>query len=96
MALSAKLSDGEIMVVEDLPITEPKTKDMVSLLKGLGLNNVLIILPGDNKTIKLAVRNIPNVDIAIAGRLNVYEILSHEKLLMTQGAVERMKEVYLG
>ncbi len=94
-AFSAKLSDGEIVVVEDLPIVEPKTKDLVSLLRGLGLNNVLIILPEDNKAIKLAARNIPNVDITIVGRLNVYEILVHEKLLMTRETVERMKEVYL-
>ncbi len=96
MAISAKLSDGEIVIVEDLPVTEPKTKEMVTLLNGLGLNNVLIILAEYNKAIELAARNIPNVDIAVAGRLNVYEILAHEKLLMTQGAVERMKEVYLG
>jgi large subunit ribosomal protein L4 len=94
-AFSAKLSDGEIVVVEDLPIAEPKTKDLVSLLRGLGLNNVLIILPEDNKAIKLAARNIPNVDITIVGRLNVYEVLVHEKLLMTRETVERMKEVYL-
>lgn len=94
-ALSAKLSDGEIVVIENLPIAEPKTKDLGSLLRGLGLNNVLIILPEDNKAIRLAARNIPNVDIAIVGRLNVYKILVHEKLLMTREAVERMKEVYL-
>jgi large subunit ribosomal protein L4 len=94
-AFSAKLSDGEIVVVEDLPIAEPKTKDLVSLLRGLELRNVLIILPEDNKVIKLAARNIPNVDIAIVGRLNVYEVLVHEKLLMTRETVERMKKVYL-
>lgn len=94
-AFSAKLSDGEIVVVEDLPIAEPKTKDLVSLLRGLGLRNVLIILPEDNKVIKLAARNIPNVDIVIVGRLNVYEVLVHEKLLMTRETVERMKKVYL-
>jgi len=95
-ALSAKLSDGEIVVVEDLSVTEPKTKVMASILKGLGLNNVLIILPGVSKEIKLAARNIPNVDIAIASQLNVYEILAHEKLLITREAIERMKEAYLG
>jgi large subunit ribosomal protein L4 len=52
-------------------------------------------LPEDNKAIKLAARNIPNVDITIVGRLNVYEVLVHEKLLMTRETVERMKEVYL-
>jgi large subunit ribosomal protein L4 len=95
VALSAKLSDGEIMIVEDLPVTEPRTKDMASFLKGLGLSNVLIILHEDNKTVRLAARNIPNVGVSVAGRLNVYEVLAHEKLLMTQKSVERIKEVYL-
>lgn len=94
-AFSAKFADGEIVVVEDLSISEPKTKDLVALLKGLGLSNVLIILSEDNRTIRLSAKNIPNVDIATVGKLNVYEVLVHEKLLMTQKAVERMKEVYL-
>jgi large subunit ribosomal protein L4 len=45
--------------------------------------------------VKLASRNIPNVDVSVAGSLNVYDILAHEKLLMTKKAVERIKEVYL-
>ncbi len=96
-ALSAKLSDGEIIVVEDLPIVEPKTKNMVSLLKGFGLkNSVLIIVPEKNRALELAARNIPNVDVVRVNELNVYNILTHERLLVTQGSVERMKEVYLG
>ncbi len=95
-AFSAKFSDGEIVVIEDFPIVKPKTKDLVSLLKGLGLKNVLIILPEDNKAVKLAARNIPDVDVAIVGGLSVYNILVHEKLLMTRETVERIKEVYLG
>ena len=95
-AFSAKLSDGEIVVVEDLSISEPKTKDLVSILKKLKLDDVLIILPEDDRTVKLAAGNIPNVDVAVVGGLNVYEVLIHKKLLMTQKAVERMKEVYLG
>lgn len=94
-AFSAKFADGAIVVIEDLLLSEPKTKELVALIKGLGLSNVLIILSEDNKTIRLSARNIPNVDVATVGRLNVYEVLVHEKLLMTRGAVERMKEVYL-
>jgi large subunit ribosomal protein L4 len=94
-ALSAKFADGEIVVVDELPIVKLKTKDLVSLLKGFGLENVLIILPDDNKTIRRAARNIPNVDIAVVGRLNVYNILLYKKLLMTRETVKRMKEVYL-
>ncbi|HDH00383.1 MAG TPA: 50S ribosomal protein L4, partial [Nitrospirae bacterium] len=95
-AFSAKFADNEIVVLEDLPVTGSKTKELISLLKVLGLDNVLIILHENNREVKLAARNVPNVDVAVVGGLNVYEILVHRKLLMTQKAVERMKEVYLG
>ena len=94
-ALSGKFSDGEVMVVDDISIERPKTKELASLCKGLGVKNALIILPEENETIKLAARNIPHVDIAVVGKLNAYHILVHEKVLLTQKAVEKMKEVYL-
>lgn len=94
-ALSAKLSDGEIVVVEDLSVTEPKTKNLLTLLERLGLKNVLIIVPDKDNLLELAARNIPHVDVARVDSLNVYNILAHDKLLMTKGAIERMKEVYL-
>jgi large subunit ribosomal protein L4 len=95
-ALSGKYADKEIVVVDDVPVMEPKTKELAAFLTGLGLNNVLIILHENSKAIQLAARNIPNVNCATVGQLNVYEILAHEKLLITQKTVDRMKEVYLG
>jgi len=96
MALSAKFSDGEVVFIDDISLQKPKTKELFSLLYGLGLKNVLIILPEEDETIALAARNIPDVAIAIAGKLNVYDILRYKKLLLTPKALERMKEVYLG
>jgi large subunit ribosomal protein L4 len=96
-ALSAKFADGEIMVMDEINVTEPKTKAMVELLSGMGLkNNVLIIVPDKNINLELAVRNIPRVNVARVKELNVYSILSHGKLIVTKDAVERMKEAYLG
>jgi len=97
-ALSAKLSDGEFIVIEDLSLKEGKTKEMVSILNTLGLkdNSVLIIIPDKDKTLELAVRNIPNVNIGrITNGLNAYDILACQRLLMTRKAVEYMREVYL-
>ena len=96
-ALSAKFADGEIMVMDEINVTEPKTKTMVELLSGIGLrNNVLIIVPDKNINLELAVRNIPRVNVARVKELNVYSVLSHAKLIVTKDAVERMKEAYLG
>ncbi len=96
-ALTAKLSDGEVIVMDNLSITEPKTRILVKLLKDIGLkNNVLIIIPEKDEVLELAARNIPKVNIARVSELNVYSILVHEKLLIAKDAVGRMREVYLG
>jgi large subunit ribosomal protein L4 len=95
-ALSAKLSDGELMVVEELSLPEPKTRLLVGLLRGLGLDgSTLIVLPEKDGVLELAARNIPRVDVARVSELNAYAILSHEKVVLTRGAVEKMREVYL-
>jgi large subunit ribosomal protein L4 len=94
-ALSAKFSDGDVIVVDDLPLKLPKTRELAALLKGLEISNVLIILPEENDTMKRAAQNIPHVDISVVGKLNTHEILVHEKLLLIGEAVEKMKEVYL-
>ncbi len=96
-ALSAKLADGEIMIIDEISVTEPKTKAVVGMLASLGLkNNVLIIVPEKNEALELASRNIPRVNVVRVNELNVFTILSHEKLLISKDAVEKMKEVYLG
>ncbi|MBI4682310.1 MAG: 50S ribosomal protein L4 [Nitrospirae bacterium] len=96
-ALSAKLGDGEITIIDDISIKEPKTKSVVGMLASLGLkNNVLIIVPEKNEALELASRNIPRVNVVRVSELNVFTILSHEKLLISKDAVEKMKEVYLG
>lgn len=96
-ALTAKFSDGEIIVVDDISIPASKTRVLAELLKDFGLkDNVLIILPDRNEVLERAARNIPRVDVTRVNELNVYSILNHAKLILTKDAVERMKEVYLG
>lgn len=96
-ALTAKFLDGELIVIDDLSITAPKTKILAELLERLGLkNNVLIIVAERDKVLELAARNIPKVDVAKVNELNVYSVLVHKRLLMIKDAVKRMEEVYLG
>ncbi len=96
-ALTAKFADGEVIVVDDISVAEPKTKVVRGMLDGLGIkNNVLIIIPEKNEALELAARNIPRVSVARVSELNVYALLSHDKLLISTEAVEKMKEVYLG
>jgi large subunit ribosomal protein L4 len=96
-ALSAKFTDGEIMVMDEINIAEPKTKAAIELLSGLGLkDNVLFVVPDKHNDLELAVRNIPRVNVARVKELNVYTVLSHAKIVVSKDAVERMKEAYLG
>ncbi|MCE5194584.1 MAG: 50S ribosomal protein L4 [Nitrospiraceae bacterium] len=93
-ALSAKLAEGEIVFIEDISMKKPKTKDVVSLISKLGLEgkSLLIIIPEDNNVIKLSVDNIPGVDVVRASDLNAYSVVKYRKLLITKGAVEKIKE----
>jgi large subunit ribosomal protein L4 len=96
-ALSAKVADGEVLVVDELILSGAKTKELAGIIKGLGLDtSVLIITPKKDEALELSARNIPNVNIARMGELNVYSILSHDKLLILKDSVELMKEIYLG
>ncbi len=93
-ALSAKANDGEIVVVKDLEIKEPKTKLMADILNKLGLNEgVLILSDKRDRNIELASRNIPKVKVLPVRELNIYDLLKYRKLLITEGGVKTIKEV---
>ncbi len=93
-ALSGKLSDGEIIVVETLSIEKPQTKEMMSVLKRLELDgkSTLIIVPEHNETIMLSARNIPGVTVTRVSDLNCYDVAAHSRLLMTRQAAEMLSE----
>ena len=93
-ALSGKLSDGEIVVIEALSLEKPQTKEMISILKGLELDgkSTLIIVPEHNETILLSARNIPGVTVTRVSDLNCYDVAAHSRLLMTKQAAQMLSE----
>ncbi len=93
-ALSGKLSDGEITVVDTLSLEKPQTKEIMSLLKGLQLDgrSTLIVVPEHNETIVLSARNIPGVKVTRVSDLNCYDVAAHSRLLMTKQAAEMLSE----
>lgn len=93
-ALSKKLNDGEVVVINDLSFEKPKTKEMITILKNLGLieKSVLIVVPERNDNILLSARNIPNVNVTRADDLNIYDVLIHDMLLLTKEAVTKIEE----
>jgi len=91
-ALSAKLKDGAIRVVDEAALAAPKTKDLADRFGKLGLANVLVIDGAEvNINFALAARNIPNVDVLPVQGINVYDILRRETLVLTKAAVEALE-----
>jgi large subunit ribosomal protein L4 len=94
-ALTSRLADKGITVLNELKLTAPKTKEIVQILNNLGLGGSVLLVTGEaDSNIYKSARNIPGVDTAVAGMLNVLDILNHDALLLTKDAVARIEEVF--
>jgi large subunit ribosomal protein L4 len=89
-ALSHRVAEGDLTVVEALEIEEIKTRRVVEILQSLGLGGqgVLIVIPEADEKVERSARNLRGVSVLRAEGLNTYDVLRHQKLLMTRGAVE--------
>lgn len=93
-ALSAKVRDGNLIVLDQLTIEQPKTKLMVNVLKALNAENKPLIVIGDWDTnIELATRNIPKALLLKSSGLNVYDVLNHDQVIFTKDALTKLEEV---
>ncbi|MGI6585712.1 MAG: 50S ribosomal protein L4 [Gracilibacteraceae bacterium] len=94
-ALSSKVNDNSLVVIEELNFDEPKTKQVVSLLENLKVDSkALIVLADNNENVVKSARNIKGVKTTLVNTLNVYDILNHEKFIITKDAVKKVEEVY--
>jgi large subunit ribosomal protein L4 len=94
-ALSAKVAAGEVIVLDELAMDAPKTKDMVKILSNIKAEKKsLIVLPEVNENVVRSSNNIPGVDTTFVGSLNVYDILNHNNFVITKKALETIEEVY--
>ncbi|HMK61403.1 MAG TPA: 50S ribosomal protein L4 [Dissulfurispiraceae bacterium] len=91
-ALSMKLADGEILVLDEMRIDKPRTKDMTKMLAALGLvgQSVLLIVPERDENIFLSARNIPAVGVARVTDLNAYQVAAYGKLVFTAEAIKKL------
>lgn len=93
-ALSSKVIDKEIIVLDELMLAAPKTKEMAAILNNLKVDRRALIVDTEfNDNIVLSSRNIPGVKFVPAQGINVLDILYHDKLIMTKGAVAKVEEV---
>jgi large subunit ribosomal protein L4 len=93
--LSAKVNEEMLLVVDDLMITEPKTKDMARLLDKLKASRSALVVTAkpDLNVIKSA-RNLPRVKTVVARQLNVLDLLSYDYVVMTREALDKVQEVF--
>jgi len=87
MALSSKLQDADLVVLDSFGLDEVKTSGFVSVLDTLNVDNVLIISDKPDKTLELSSRNVPRVKVLRAEGLNVYDILKYKKLVLLESSV---------
>lgn len=90
-ALSERLGAGDMVVLDALSFDAPKTRQMVSLLGGLGLNglaSLLLIVDKIDSNVLLSVRNIPGLKVRVAAELHAYDVMSPRKVLATKAALE--------
>ncbi len=94
-ALSSKVLENNIIVLDDLKLAEIKTKEFVKVLSNLNVDtSALVVMPSvDEKVVKSA-RNIPEVKTALVNTINTFDILKYQKFIITKDAVARVEEVY--
>ncbi|KMY52594.1 MULTISPECIES: 50S ribosomal protein L4 [Bacillaceae] len=93
-ALSSKVKEQNIIVLEALAFDAPKTKEFASVLKNLSVNSkALVVTEALNENVALSARNIPGVTVVDASGVSVLDVLGHEKLIITKAAVEKVEEV---
>lgn len=95
-AFSAKVMDSEMIVLDELTLNAPKTKDMIKILNNIKVagKKVLIVTGDVEMNVVKATSNIEGVKTTFAGEINVYDILNHDFFVVTKGAVEKFEEVY--
>lgn len=94
-ALSSKVVDNDIIVLDGLKLDEIKTSHIVKILANLGVTEkALFVLPENDKKVVLSARNIKGVDTTFVGAINTYEVLNHTKCIIVKDAVAKLEEVY--
>ncbi|MBQ9714063.1 MAG: 50S ribosomal protein L4 [Clostridia bacterium] len=93
-ALSKKVADGEFIVIDELTVSAPKTKEMAAFAKAIGLNKTaLIVMDNDDVNVIRATANLPKIETLPLAQLSTYEVVVNQKIVMTKAGVEKFQEV---
>ncbi len=91
-ALSERLKAGDVVIVDDIKLSSPKTKEFVSVINALEIKGTaLFVSTGENKNLTMASRNLEDVTLTTSETLNTYDVLRPAKLIFTRGAFEKVE-----
>ena len=93
-ALSSKVADNKIVVLDAFNLDEVKTKKFAEVMSNLKVDKALVVIEGENKNVVLSGRNIPTVKVSATNEINTYDVLKYETLVVTKAAVEKLEAVY--
>jgi 50S ribosomal protein L4, bacterial/organelle len=93
-ALTSRVQENKLIVVDELKLDSVKTKDFVAVLDNLKVSKALVVINDNDQNIVLSGRNVPNVITASTGTINVYDILKYNTVILTKAAVATIEEVY--
>ena len=93
-ALTSRLQENKLIVVDELKFDEIKTKNFVNVMNNLKAEKALVVLNENDANVVLSARNIPTVKTALTNTINVYDILKYNTLILTKDAVATIEEVY--
>ena len=94
-ALSYKVQEGALVVVEDFTLDTPRTKSFIEIVNNLKISDkkVLMVMPEANKNVYLSARNLPNAKVAIASDINTYGVLNAGVMVVTENALQNIETV---
>jgi len=93
-ALSSRVAEEKLMVLDNLSFSEYKTKEMASVMKNLNLNKALVVMAEHDDKVIGSAKNIPTVKTALPSTINVFDILKYDTVVLTKDAVAKIEEVY--
>ncbi len=93
-ALTSRVNEEKLLVLDELKFDEIKTKKMQNVLNNLKVQKAIVIIDGDDQNVVLSARNLPDVITADASSLNVYDIMKYSTVIVTKAAVAKIEEVY--
>ena len=93
-ALSSRVADGKLIVVDELKFDEIKTKNFKAVMDNLKVSKALVVLADNDEKVVMSARNIPTIKTALTNTINVYDILKGDTLVLTKDAVAKIEEVY--